>query len=119
MNGHVARDRPLIALLVSKRKPGEQESVAWSVLVEHLSSTAPNVQARLKMFAAGFVAKGSDAAQAKARALALLDGAARLQGSVLAFNDTFFVTAMLVLGAIPLIFVLGEPATTKVESAAH
>jgi DHA2 family multidrug resistance protein len=92
----------------------------YNVLLEHLPATDPNVQSRLTLLTASFAAKGADAVQAKQRAITMLDGAARLQGSVLAFNDTFFITAMLVLVAIPLVFILGKPgAGAKVASGAH
>jgi DHA2 family multidrug resistance protein len=90
------------------------------VVVDHLSVTDPNVQARVAGMAAGLVAKGADVTTAKQQGLALLDSAVRLQSSVLAFSDTFFVTAVVVLLAIPLVFVLGKPAkATKVEAGAH
>lgn len=98
---------------------GARSSFHRGVLVEHLQMTDPNVQARLATLTGAFVAKGADAAQAKARALTILDGGARLQASVLAFNDTFFITAMLVLFSIPLIFVLGKPTNAKAAADAH
>jgi DHA2 family multidrug resistance protein len=99
---------------------GSRTAFHRSVLVEHLSPTDPNVQARLAAMTASMAAKGADAGVAKQQAVTMLDGAARLQSSVLAFNDTFFVTAMLVLIAIPLVFVLGKPpASGNVGSGAH
>jgi MFS transporter, DHA2 family, multidrug resistance protein len=90
-----------------------------AVLVEHLAVTDPSVQARVNALAASFAAKGGDPIAAKQRALTAIDGAARLQSSVLAFNDTFYVTAMLVLFAIPLVFVLGKPEARANVEAAH
>ncbi|HVH42059.1 MAG TPA: hypothetical protein VM925_06935, partial [Labilithrix sp.] len=99
---------------------GTRATFHRSVLVEHLSSTDPNVQARVAGMTAGFAAKGADLASAKQQALTMLDGATRLQGSVLAFNDTFFVTALLVLASIPLVLLLGKPkAGVKVDAGAH
>jgi MFS transporter, DHA2 family, multidrug resistance protein len=99
---------------------GTRTAFHRSVLVEHLAVTDPNVQARIAGMTASLAAKGADAGTAKQQAITLLDGAARLQSSVLAFNDTFFVTAVLVLVSIPLVFVLGKPkAGVKVEAGAH
>lgn len=99
---------------------GSRTAFHRSVLVEHLSATDPSVQARVATYTAGMAAKGSDAVLAKQRALTMLDGAARLQSAVLAFNDTFFVTALVVFVAIPLVLVLGKPATgASVAADAH
>lgn len=50
----------------------------------------------------------------------MMDGAVRLQSSVLGFNDTFFVTALAVFVSIPLVLLLGKPkAGTKVDAGAH
>lgn len=99
---------------------GTRSAFHRSVLVEHLSATDPNVQARVAAMTGSFASKGADVVTAKQRALTLLDGAARLQSSVLAFNDTFYLTGLLVLLSIPLVFLLGRPKTgAKVEAGAH
>jgi DHA2 family multidrug resistance protein len=99
---------------------GSRTAFHRSVMVEHLSTTDPNVQARLAGMTASMVAKGADPVRAKQQALTMIDGAARLQSSVLAFNDTFFVTALLVFVAIPLVFVLGKPSKgADVAAGAH
>ncbi|HVJ94211.1 MAG TPA: DHA2 family efflux MFS transporter permease subunit [Labilithrix sp.] len=90
------------------------------VLGDHLAVTDPNVQARVAGMTASFVAKGADPVRAKQQALTLLDGSLRLQSSVLAFNDTFFVTAVLIFLAIPLVTILGKPpASAKIDAGAH
>jgi MFS transporter, DHA2 family, multidrug resistance protein len=99
---------------------GSRAAFHRSVLVEHLSISDPNVQARLNALAAGFVAKGGDLVQSKQRALQLLDGSVRVQSSILAFNDSFLITACLVLASIPLAVLLGKPqAGAKVEAGGH
>ncbi|MBN9160386.1 MAG: MFS transporter [Myxococcales bacterium 68-20] len=99
---------------------GSRTAFHRSVLVEHLVVSDPSVQARVAGMTASFAAKGADAATAKQQAMTILDGSARLQSSVLAFNDTFFVTALLVLVSIPLVLLLGRPsAGAKVEAGAH
>ncbi|HVY45511.1 MAG TPA: DHA2 family efflux MFS transporter permease subunit [Minicystis sp.] len=85
-----------------------------AVLVEKVGRGDPHVFERLRMMASAFVAKGADVASAKARALALLDGAVNLQAAVMSFNDTFYVTMALVLLTMPLVLLLGKGAG-KVE----
>lgn len=97
---------------------GTRAAFHRGVLIEHLAVTDPAVQSRLQMLTAGFVAKGSDVVTAKQRALTVLDGAARIQGSVLAFNDTFLVVSLLVLLSIPLVLILGKGGQ-KMEMGAH
>ena len=98
---------------------GSRQTFHRSALVEHLSVSDPNVQARVAGMTAAFVAKGQDPVTAKQTALTLLDGSARLQGSVLAFNDTFLLTACLVLFSIPVIFFLGKPQKSAAAVDAH
>jgi len=88
-------------------------------LVEHLVSTDPNVLARMTALEQMFASKGSSAAEAHARALSVLDGMVNRQASVLSFNDTFFVTACLVLAFLPLVFLLGKPPRGAAAPAAH
>jgi DHA2 family multidrug resistance protein len=89
------------------------------VVAEHLAATDPNVQARLAMMTAGMASRGADPATAKQQGLTLLDGAAKLQASVLAFNDTFYVTALVVFAAIPLVLALGRPPSVAAVADAH
>ena len=89
---------------------GARQAFHRSVLVEHLSTTDPSVQQRLGALVAGFVQKGADLALAKQRALMLLDGQVNAQASVMAFNDTFLVTGLLIVSTLPLILLLGKPA---------
>jgi MFS transporter, DHA2 family, multidrug resistance protein len=98
---------------------GTRQSFHTAVLSEKLGATDPDVQARLAMLTNGMLAKGADVVTAKQRALTFLDGSMRMQSAVLAFNDTFFVTALLVLCSIPLIFVLGKPPKDAVVADAH
>lgn len=98
---------------------GSRQTFHRAVLVEHLSPTDPSVQARVSAMTASFMARGQDPVTAKQTALTLLDGSARLQGSVLAFNDTFFLTACLVLFSIPVILLFGKTQKTAPAADAH
>jgi DHA2 family multidrug resistance protein len=98
---------------------GARSAFHRSIIASHHTETDPQVQARLSALIAGFAAKSTDLGEAKRRAVFVLDGAVRIQSSVLAFNDMFFLTAMLVLTSIPLIFVLGKPRTATRPQAGH
>lgn len=98
---------------------GSRATFHRSVIVEHLSPADPAVQARVSGMAHAFAGKGQDLEHAKATALTLMDGAARIQASVLAFNDTFYIVAGLVLVSIPLIFLLGKPPAGAAPVDAH
>jgi DHA2 family multidrug resistance protein len=86
-------------------------------LVSHLSATDPQVQRRVATLTAGMQAKGASAAVAKQRALTLIDGSVSLQAVVKAFDDTFLVTAMLVVCTLPLILLLGKPQKSAAVDA--
>jgi MFS transporter, DHA2 family, multidrug resistance protein len=66
-----------------------------------------------------FTSRGFSASDAHVRALALLDGTLQRQASVLSFNDTFWMTAMLVLTFLPLVFLLGKPPNNANVAGAH
>ncbi len=104
----------LLSTLLDNRQTLHRASV-----VAHLSITDPAVQARFAMLTSGFIGKGADAAQAQARALTVLDGSARLQGAVMAFNDTFRATAVLIVVTLPLILFLGRPKAGTAPIADH
>ncbi|WP_044249959.1 DHA2 family efflux MFS transporter permease subunit [Chondromyces apiculatus] len=93
-----------------------REAFHRSVLVEHLSATAPQVQAQLAATAAGLAAKGVAPLDAQQQALSLLDRSVNLQSAVMSFGDTFVMTAVLVLCTLPLVLLLGRPPQgAKVE----
>jgi DHA2 family multidrug resistance protein len=79
-----------------------------SVLIEHLGAGDPGTLDRVAALTHNFVAKGFGAAEAHARALALLDGAVNQQAAVLSFGDTFWATGALILISLPLVLLLGK-----------
>ena len=90
-----------------------------SVLASHVVAGDPKTTERVALLAHSFTAQGVSPEVAQARALAVLDGAVMRQASVLSFNDTFLVTAVLVLVILPLVFLLGKPAASADVSSAH
>jgi DHA2 family multidrug resistance protein len=49
----------------------------------------------------------------------MLSGVVQREASVLSFNDTFVVTAVMVLASMPLVLLLGKPGDAKVAVDAH
>ena len=84
-----------------------------SVLVEHLVDGDPRTMERVSQLTRLFESQGANPELAHTRALALLDGMVMRQASVLSFNDTFFVTSVLVLVILPLVLLLGKPTAAS------
>jgi DHA2 family multidrug resistance protein len=93
----------LLTTLLARR-----ESFHRNVLVEKVAASAPDVLLRLKQATALFVHKGFSLIEAKAKALAVIDGTVNLQSAVMSFNDTFYATAALIVLSIPLVLLLGK-----------
>jgi DHA2 family multidrug resistance protein len=90
-----------------------------SVLVSHLVDGDPKTSERIAMLTHAFTSRGMGEQVAHTQALAALDGSVMRQASVLSFNDTFFVTAVLVLLILPLALLLGKPVQGASAQDAH
>jgi DHA2 family multidrug resistance protein len=87
-----------------------------AVLTEHVVSGDALTLERVQAYTQRFTSLGFSLQDARARALAVLDGLVNQQASVLSFADTFTATAVLVLVCLPLVALLGKPAKgVKVE----
>ncbi|WP_437303108.1 DHA2 family efflux MFS transporter permease subunit [Sorangium sp. So ce388] len=86
----------------------DRQAFHRAVLVSDVGASDPRTLERIAAYASGFVAKGFDAADARNKALHILDGIVNLQAAVMSFNDTFWVTAVLVIATLPLVFLLGK-----------
>jgi DHA2 family multidrug resistance protein len=104
----------LLTTILEKR-----EAFHRAVLVEKVASTDPRTLERVAAYTQAMLAQGASAVEAKAKALGLLDGIVNLQAAVQSFGDTFWVTSMLVLGALPLVFLLGKPPKGATAAPAH
>jgi MFS transporter, DHA2 family, multidrug resistance protein len=91
----------LLTMLLSQRQAFHR-----SVLIEKV--TGPAALERLRALTAGFVARGFDLADARQKALTILNGGVNLQAAVMSFGDTFRVTALLLLVMLPLVAMLGK-----------
>jgi DHA2 family multidrug resistance protein len=93
----------LLTTLLSQRQAFHR-----AVLVEKIVPDAPMTLERVNALTYGLAARGIPLADARPRALALLDGMVNQQAAVMSFGDTFWATAALILVFFPLIFILGK-----------
>lgn len=93
----------LLTTLLSQRQAFHR-----AILVEKLVPDAPMTLERVSALTYGLVARGVPFAEARAKALALLDGMVNQQAAVMSFGDTFWATAALIVVFFPLIFILGK-----------
>ena len=102
----------LLTLLLAQRQAFHR-----SVLVEKMASGDPAVVDRVHAYTAGFAAKGAVLFDAQRQALAALNGIVNREALVMAFNDTFWATGVLILAFLPLVLLLGKvDKTVKVEA---
>jgi MFS transporter, DHA2 family, multidrug resistance protein len=81
-------------------------SRARAVLSASLFPDRPEVQERLAQMAAGFVQRGYDPVTARTAALQALSGAVTGQGMVIAFEQVFLLTGIVLLCTLPLLYFL-------------
>ena len=96
-----------------------REAMHRSVLIEKLVQGAVNVEQRIGLMSAAFTSRGIDPITAKQRAIGALDGIVNIQAAVMAFGDTFWATAALILGTLPLVLLLGKPDRNVKVDAGH
>jgi DHA2 family multidrug resistance protein len=88
-------------------------------LVAHLSDADPRTLERVAQLSHLYTSHGASESVAHAQALSTLDGLVQRQASVLGFNDTFYVVALLVLVFLPLVMLLGKPKSGASVAGAH
>ncbi|HEX2568561.1 MAG TPA: DHA2 family efflux MFS transporter permease subunit [Polyangia bacterium] len=86
----------------------QRQAFHRAVLVEKLVPDAAMTLDRVGALTYGLVARGLPLAEARTKALALLDGMVNQQAAVMSFGDTFWATAALIVIFFPLIFILGK-----------
>jgi DHA2 family multidrug resistance protein len=80
-----------------------------SILASHVVATDPRTSERIDALTHMFASQGASKLVAHGRALAVLERGVLRQASVLSLNDTFLITAALVLLILPLVLLLGRP----------
>jgi DHA2 family multidrug resistance protein len=96
----------------------QREAFHRTVIVEKLAYADPKVLERVATLTSG-LGRNVDAATAHDRALHVLDGSVNMQAAVLSFADTFWITAVLFVVALPLVLLLGKPPAGAKVSAGH
>src|SRR3954469_12704767 len=77
-----------------------------AVLAEHISYGDPATTSRVDMLTRGLMSRGADAWTARARALEILDRELMGQASVVAYSRIYVLSAVLILGLIPLLLLV-------------
>jgi DHA2 family multidrug resistance protein len=75
-----------------------------SMLTEHVTTMDPASLARLEQITRGFIARGINPLVAKQQALYMLDRQISAQASVLAFSRIYILSGVILLAALPLLF---------------
>jgi DHA2 family multidrug resistance protein len=104
----------LLTTLLDKR-----EAFHRAVLVEKLGAGDPRTLQRVAAFAHGLVGRGISSGDAHRRALGLLDGTVNMQSAIMSFGDTFWATGVLLVIALPLVFLLQKPAADAQVQMGH
>ncbi len=104
----------LLSTLLERR-----EAFHRAVLVEKLSSSDPQVLARVAAYTGRFLSAGYAGPDATAHAHKLLDLGVSTQSAVIAFGDCFWATGVLIACTIPLVFLLGKPPKNFKAVAGH
>jgi DHA2 family multidrug resistance protein len=78
-------------------------------LVQHFTPGNPAFDARYQAIVSGLMSAGAAAADAGARALAILDGTMMRQAAMLAYNDAWLLLLVCFLCVVPAVFVLRRP----------
>jgi DHA2 family multidrug resistance protein len=89
----------IMATLLSRYQKVEKQ-----VLTEAVATNAPETLARLGQLTRGMIARGFDPATAKQQALMVMDRQVTAQASVLAFSKIYLLSGILLLVALPLLF---------------
>jgi len=79
---------------------------ARAILSSHVLPDRPEVQERLAQMAGAFVQRGYDPVTARSAALQALSGSVAGQGMVIAFEQVFLLTGIVLLFTLPLLFFL-------------
>jgi len=92
-----------------------------AILVDHLVSTAPDVQARLDGLTHAMLAKGASPQAAHQMALMVMDRMVGVQASVLAFSRIYWISGIVLLSAMPLMLFWhnGRPRGVVLRDQGH
>jgi DHA2 family multidrug resistance protein len=86
------------------------------VLGDHIAMGDPTATARVNALTNAMVARGADVWTARQRALTLIDHQVAAQASVIAYSRIYILSAVLILGLIPLLLLVRQ---TRGSAAGH
>jgi MFS transporter, DHA2 family, multidrug resistance protein len=86
------------------------------VLGDHVAAGDPVAMTRLNGLTSGMIARGADPWTARQRALTLMDHQLTAQASVIAYSRIYMLSALLILGLIPLLILVRQ---TRGASGGH
>jgi len=104
----------LLTLLLTQRQAFHR-----AVLVEKMPMGDPSVADRVHALSGAFMAKGAILVDAQNQALASLNGIVNREALVMAFNDTFYATGVVILVFLPLVLLLGKADKNVKVDAGH
>jgi DHA2 family multidrug resistance protein len=80
------------------------QAIDKALLTSHVSAADPETTARLSLLTRGLISRGMNAFTAKTQALAILDRQITLQSSMLAFSRIYWLSGLVLIVALPLLF---------------
>ncbi len=104
----------LLTLLLSQRQAFHR-----AVLVEKMPLGDPGLADRVHALSGAFMAKGAVLYDAQQQALASLNGIVNREALVMAFNDTFYAVAAVIVLFLPLVLLLGNADKNVKIDAGH
>jgi DHA2 family multidrug resistance protein len=75
-----------------------------AVLVEHVGASDPETLSRLSLLTRGLISRGINPMTAQQQALAILDRQVSVQSSMLAFSKIYLYSGLVLIFALPLLF---------------
>ena len=84
-----------------------------ALLRDTLNANSPLVQERVAGMAASFLQSGTDPAYAHQQALASLAGQIQIQALVMTYSDCFWLSGAVLLGILPLVFLLRKAPANR------
>jgi DHA2 family multidrug resistance protein len=90
-----------------------------SVLIEHVNPYNPNFTQRLNMLTQSFIAKGKSVLDATHMAYAAIEGAVTRQTMLLTYDDAYWISGLVMLFSIPLLYLQPFKKAVKMPVDAH
>ena len=90
-----------------------------NLLGANITAGSPQTQHTLEMLRQMFVSRGNDAVTANHRAFAMVFAMVERQAAMLAFNQTYWLLALLFVVMLPLVLLMRKPSHSKGKVAVH